>query len=79
MDKEFSVDSEGLHQAVELMSRDFSSAQGLDLPVELPQLGIGSTAALNSLAPNILGGAARLGEATSFEVAPLFQTAIPYL
>ncbi len=66
MDKEFSVDSEGLHQAVELMSRDFSSAQGLDLPVELPQLGIGSTAALNSLAPNILGGAARLGEATSF-------------
>ena len=66
MDKEFSVDSEGLHQAVELMSRDFSSAQGLDLPVELPQLGIGSTAALNSLAPKILGGAARLGEATSF-------------
>ncbi len=66
MDKEFSVDSEGLHQAVELMSRDFSSAHGLDLPVELPQLGIGSTAALNSLAPNILGGAARLGEATSF-------------
>ena len=66
MDKEFSVVSEGLHQAVELMSRDFSSAQGLDLPVELPQLGIGSTAALNSLAPNILGGAARLGEATSF-------------
>ena len=66
MDKEFSVDSEGLHQAVELMSRDFSNAEGLDLPVELPQLGIGSTAALNSLAPNILGGAARLGEATSF-------------
>ena len=60
MDKEFSVDSEGLHQAVELMSRDFSSAQGLDLPVELPQLGIGSTAALNSLAPNILGGPSSL-------------------
>jgi L-2,4-diaminobutyrate decarboxylase len=37
-----------------------------DLPMELPQLGIGSTAALDSLAPSILGGAARLGEATSF-------------
>lgn len=66
MDKEFSVDSDGLHQAVDLMSRDFSNAEGLNLPIELPQLGIGSTAALNSLAPNILGGAARLGEATSF-------------
>jgi L-2,4-diaminobutyrate decarboxylase len=66
MDKEFSVDPDGLHQAVDLMSRNFSSAEGLNLPIELPQLGIGSTAALNSLAPNILGGAARLGEATSF-------------
>jgi hypothetical protein len=35
-------------------------------PIELPQLGICSTAVLNSLAPNILGGAARWGEATSF-------------
>lgn len=66
MDKEFSVDPDGLHQAVDLMSRNFSSAEGLNLPIELPQLGIGSTAALNSLAPNILGGGARLGEATSF-------------
>jgi len=66
MDKEFAVDSDGLHQAVELMSRDFSNAEGLDLPIELPQFGIGSAAAMNSLAPRILGGAARLGEATSF-------------
>ncbi len=66
MDQEFAVDSNGLHLAVELMCRDFSNAEGLNLPIELPQLGIGSTAALNSLAPNILGGAARLGEATSF-------------
>ena len=66
MDKEFAVDSDGLHQAVELMCRDFSNAEGLDLPIELPQVGIGSTAALKSLAPSILGGAARLGEATSF-------------
>ena len=66
MDQEFAVDSNGLHLAVELMCRDFSNAEGLNLPIELPQLGIGSTAALNSLAPSILGGAARLGEATSF-------------
>lgn len=66
MDKEFTVDPEGLHQAVELMSGDFSSAEGFSLPIELPQVGMGSTAALNSLAPSILGGAARLGEATSF-------------
>lgn len=66
MDKEFAVDSDGLRQAIDLMSRDFSHEEGLALPQDLPQVGIGSTAALNSLAPCILGGAARLGEATSF-------------
>ena len=66
MDKEFAVDSHFLHQAVDLMSRDFTALTGLDLPLELPHFGIGSKAALNSLAPNILGRAARLGEATSF-------------
>jgi L-2,4-diaminobutyrate decarboxylase len=66
MDKEFSFNSEGLHQAVELMSRDFSTATALSLESELPQFGLGSMAALNLLAPSILGGAARLGEATSF-------------
>jgi L-2,4-diaminobutyrate decarboxylase len=66
MDKEFIFNSDGLHQAVELMGRDFSNAEGLTLPIELPYVGMGSIAALNSLAPSILGGAARLGEATSF-------------
>ena len=66
MDKELSVDSDGLQQAVDLMSRDFSNAEGLALPIELPQVGMGSKAALTSLAPSVLGGAARLGEATSF-------------
>jgi L-2,4-diaminobutyrate decarboxylase len=66
MDKEFAVDSNGLHLAVELMCRDFSDAQGFALPMALPLVGMGSTAALNSLAPSILGGAARLGQATSF-------------
>lgn len=66
MDIEFQLDSDGLHQAVELMSRDFSSATALSLDSELPQVGMGSMAALHLLAPSILGGAARLGEATSF-------------
>ena len=66
MDMEFTFNSDGLHQAVELMGRDFSNAEGLSLPIELPYVGMGSTAALNSLAPSIFGGAARLGEATSF-------------
>ena len=66
MDKEFAVNSDGLHQAVDLMSHDFSNAEGFDLPIELPQVGVGSTGALNSLAPRILGGAVRLGQATSF-------------
>ena len=30
MDKEFAINSQELHQAVELMSRDFSNAEGLD-------------------------------------------------
>ena len=66
MDKEFAVNSDELHQAVDLMSHDFSNAEGFDLPIELPQVGVGSTGALNSLAPSILGGAVRLGQATSF-------------
>jgi L-2,4-diaminobutyrate decarboxylase len=65
MDKEFIVNSDGLHQAVDLMGRDFSNTEGLALPIQLPHVGMGSSAALNSLAPSILGGAARLGEATS--------------
>jgi L-2,4-diaminobutyrate decarboxylase len=48
------------------MGRDFSNEERLGLPLELPQVGMGSMAVLNSLAPSILGGAARLGEATSF-------------
>lgn len=65
MDQEFAVNPAGLHQAVELMSRDFGKQQALDLPLTLPELGMGSTTALNALAPGILGGAARLGEVTA--------------
>ena len=66
MDQDFSFNPDGLHQAVDWLSRDFVHAEGFTLPIELPQIGIGSMAALNALAPSSLGGAARLGEATSF-------------
>jgi len=66
MDKEFFINSDELHHAVDLMSRDFDKQEVLKLPLELPELGIGSSATLNFLAPGILGGAARLGEITSF-------------
>ncbi|OYV01405.1 MAG: aspartate aminotransferase family protein [Burkholderiales bacterium PBB5] len=65
-DREFAVDSDGLQRAVEWLRRDVSNSEGLALPMELPPVGMGSVAALNALAPSILGGAARLGEATSF-------------
>ncbi len=66
MDKEFALDPHGLQQAIDWMGREFSTLESLDLPTHLPQLGMGSLAALNSLAPSILGGAAGLGKATSF-------------
>jgi hypothetical protein len=49
MNKEFFTNMDGLHQAVELMNRDFSNAEGLVLPIVLPKFGIGTTAAQNSL------------------------------
>lgn len=66
MDKEFTINTDGLHQAVDLMAGDFCHSEIFALPKALPQSGMGPIAAMQALAPNILGGAARLGEATSF-------------
>lgn len=66
MDTEFAVNPEGLHKAIDLMGHHFDKPEVLNLPVQLPELGMGSDAVLNALAPGILGGAARLGEASSF-------------
>ncbi len=63
---DFYMDPDGLHQAVDLMSRDFGQPKALDLPAKLPEVGIGSTVAMHALAPGILGGAARLGESAMF-------------
>lgn len=43
MDKEFIFNSDGLHQTVKLMGRDFSNAEGLALPIQPPHVGMGST------------------------------------
>ena len=66
MDKEFTINTDGLHHAIDLMAGDFCHSEIFALPKALPPSGIGSVAAMQTLAPNILGGAARLGEATSF-------------
>ncbi len=42
MDKEFTFNSDGLHQAVDLLGLDFSNDEGLGLPMELPHDGMGS-------------------------------------
>jgi L-2,4-diaminobutyrate decarboxylase len=66
MDKEFTINTDSLHQAVDLMAGDFRHSEIFALPKALPQSGMGPIAAMQALAPNILGGAARLGESTSF-------------
>lgn len=66
MDSEFLDDRDGLLHSLDLLRRDYHSVEPLDLPARLPETGLGSRAVLDRLAPNILGGAARLGGATSF-------------
>jgi L-2,4-diaminobutyrate decarboxylase len=66
MDREFLADQEGLLHALDLMRLDYCGADPMNLPARLPEKGLGSRAVLDCLAPNILGGAARLGGATSF-------------
>jgi L-2,4-diaminobutyrate decarboxylase len=66
MDRDFGIDPQGLLQAVDLMSRDFGAVEPMELPAGLPEEGLGARFALDVLAPNILGHAARLGDASSF-------------
>ncbi len=66
MDSDFAVDPQGLLQALELMSRDFGAIEPTELPACLPEEGLGARIALDVLAPNLFGHAARLGDATSF-------------
>ena len=66
MDRDFAIDPHGLLQAVDLMSGDLGAVEPMELPAGLPEEGLGARLALDVLAPNILGHAARLGDALSF-------------
>ena len=60
IDPSFGVNKEGLARALEVLERDFSSDYLGDLPLSLPETGVGELATLERLAPLVLGGAARL-------------------
>jgi len=67
VDPDFRVDQDGLRHALKLLQREYPlDSPWWNLPAQLPEAGLGSAAALERLAPGILGGAARLGAATSF-------------
>jgi L-2,4-diaminobutyrate decarboxylase len=66
MDPDFAIVPKGLLHAVDLMSRDYGLVGPVDLPAGLPEKGIGSGAALEFLAPGLLGRAARLGDRSAF-------------
>jgi L-2,4-diaminobutyrate decarboxylase len=57
------VDTEGLTQALRLMTS--RSTEVSDLPTNLPLVGLGEVEVLNLLAPQVLGQAAQLGAHTS--------------
>ncbi|MBC3806582.1 aspartate aminotransferase family protein [Undibacterium seohonense] len=57
------VDTEGLTQALRLMTS--RSTEVSDLPTNLPLVGLGEVEVLNLLAPQVLGHAAQLGAHTS--------------
>lgn len=61
MDSEFIADRSALLHAIDLMENAYQEADPLDLPVSLPEVGLGSLSVLDRLAPPILGGAANLG------------------
>lgn len=66
---DFGFSADGLAQALELLAVHHSDTaaepvpehDGLDLPTQLPEHGMGGSAALEALAPVAMGGAARLG------------------
>jgi L-2,4-diaminobutyrate decarboxylase len=66
MDRDFVADADGLHRAIDLLLAAGPLTLAAGLPDSLPETGIGSGSALANLAPIVIGGAARLGEATSF-------------
>jgi len=66
VDGEFLNNRQGLLRAIDLLGSAFHDGNPFQLPAQLPETGIGSDAALDALAPSILGSAARLGAPLSF-------------
>ncbi|MFM7011591.1 MAG: pyridoxal phosphate-dependent decarboxylase family protein [Betaproteobacteria bacterium] len=66
LDKEFLFDSHALQHAIELMGQHFAPDPTIAIPSLLPEDGVGSLEALERLAPSVLGGATRLGDALAF-------------
>lgn len=62
-DSAFVADRDALAQAVDLLLARPGTAETAVLPAMLPDRGIGEIAALRELAPLVLGGAQRLGDA----------------
>ena len=62
-DASFGADRAGLEAALGLLLRELADPSGaaLDLPASLPSAGAGELAALERLAPSVVGGARRLG------------------
>ena len=65
-DRAFDPDIDGLRWALEALLKTNGRAQGDNLPEILPFEGLGEMAALEILAPMVLDGACRLGDADSF-------------
>jgi L-2,4-diaminobutyrate decarboxylase len=65
LDRSFAVDVVGLRRAVDLLA-DPEFGANFPLPVSLPEQGCGEAAALERLAPDVLGGAAHLDAPEAF-------------
>lgn len=66
MDESFTADAAGLRRALELLLCTPHNPVTAPLPDTLPEYGMGEAAALEALAPLIVGGAAPLGAPISF-------------
>ena len=65
MDDDFKANPDGLYGAVDLLTA-VNNGPVARLSERMPETGIGSVAAIEALAPLVLGGAARLGADTAF-------------
>jgi L-2,4-diaminobutyrate decarboxylase len=66
MDPDFAFNPDGLARAVELLGQHWNDTGVPPLPLDWPAAGLGSGAALEQMAPLVLGGAGRLGQASAF-------------